>query len=75
MESSSRLINQLGSLAFVLSAGGGVIHAHLTYVPEAYEERPRPGPEPKPEPKAALRIQPILAPTAGGFVLGFAGAF
>ncbi|MCC6644553.1 MAG: hypothetical protein IT374_03150 [Polyangiaceae bacterium] len=61
------LLNRLAFGAFVATAVGGVVHAHLTFVPEVREVRPRPLPE--------LSVVPEAALLPGGVALGARGSF
>jgi len=68
-ESTSRYLNWASSGAFVVIALTGIIHAHLTFVPESFDVRSRP------LPPALARIQPIFSVTPTGGFLGFSAAF
>ena len=61
------LLNRLAFGAFVATAVGGVIHAHLTFVPEVREVKTRPLPE--------LTVTPEAGFVPGGAVLGAKAAF
>ena len=69
VEISSRFVNIISVGAFVALAIGGVIQAHIAYVPDSYETRQRP------LPASFARIQPIIAPTQGGASFGLGGVF
>lgn len=61
------LLNRLAFGAFVATAVGGVVHAHLTFVPEVREVKSRPLPE--------LVITPDAGFVQGGVVFGGRGSF
>lgn len=61
------LLNRLAFGAFVATAIGGVVHAHLTFVPEVREVKTRPLPE--------LTVAPEAGLVPGGVSLGARGAF
>lgn len=61
------LLNRLAFGAFVATAIGGVVHAHLTFVPEVREVKSRPLPD--------LTVVPEASMLPGGAVLGARGAF
>ncbi len=62
------MINWISLGAFVALAVGGMAQAHVSFVPESYETRPRPLPK-------ALALVPIAAPLEGGAFLGLGGLF
>ncbi|GAC1572922.1 MAG: hypothetical protein NVS3B20_24220 [Polyangiales bacterium] len=69
IETSSRAANWVSSAAFFAIAVGGVVQAHLAYLPDAATSQPRA------LPSTFSRVVPIVAPTPGGGVLGLVGAF
>ncbi|MEO7092722.1 MAG: hypothetical protein ABI175_05695, partial [Polyangiales bacterium] len=68
-ETSSKVVNLISVGAFFLIAAGGIAQAHLAFVPESYDTRKRT------LPPQFLRLEPIVAPTAGGATFGISGAF
>ena len=68
-ETSSKVVNLISVGAFFVLAAGGIVQAHLAFVPETYDTRKRT------LPPQFLRIEPIIAPTAGGATFGLSGAF
>lgn len=68
-ESASRIANLVSVGTFVALVVGGVLQAHLAYVPETYEVRPRP------LPKAFMRIEPTFAASLHGATFGISATF
>lgn len=68
-ESQSRIINLIGVSAFVALFGGGIAQAHIAFVPDERETRPRA------LPKTFVRLEPVFAPLVGGATFGLAGSF
>ena len=62
------LTNRLLNGAFAVTAVIGILHAQLTFVPEAAETKKRPIP-------TVSGLTPIVAPQRGGGVLGIEGRF
>lgn len=66
---TAKLVNWIGVGAFTLFAIGGVVQAHIAFVPETRETKTRP------LPKGLTSFYPVTAPVSGGAVLGFGAAF
>jgi hypothetical protein len=70
VESASRIVNLISVGAFAALAIGGVVQAHLAYVPETYEIRSRP------LPKSFLSsLVPVVAAAPSGATFGIAATF
>jgi hypothetical protein len=67
--STARVVNWISLGAFVALAVGGVVQAHVSFVPETKETKTRP------LPKSLTSFHPFTTPVAGGAVLGFGAAF
>jgi hypothetical protein len=66
---TARLVNWISLGAFTLLAVGGVVQAHIAFVPETKETKKRP------LPKNLTSFYPITSPVTGGAVLGIGAAF
>lgn len=66
---TARVINWIGLGAFVSLAIGGVVQAHISFVPETKETKSRP------LPKTLTSFHPVTTQVPGGMVLGFGAAF
>lgn len=66
---TARVLNWISLGAFVALAVGGVVQAHISFVPETKETKMRP------LPKSLTSFYPITSPVPGGAVLGFGAAF
>jgi hypothetical protein len=66
--SAARVVNWISLGGFVALAVGGIVQAHVAFVPETKESRPRPLPK-------GLALQPSAAPVDHGAVFGLSGIF
>jgi hypothetical protein len=71
-ESASRIVNLISVGAFAALAIGGVIQAHLAYVPETYEMRSRPLPKSF---QSSIQFAPVFSAAPSGATFGFAATF
>lgn len=66
---TARVVNWISLGAFVALAVGGVVQAHVSFVPETKETKSRP------LPKTLTSFHPFTTPVTGGAVLGVGAAF
>jgi hypothetical protein len=71
-ESASRIVNLISVGAFAALAIGGVIQAHLAYVPETYEMRTRPLPKTF---QSSITFSPVFSAAPSGATFGIAATF
>ena len=72
VESASRIVNLISVGTFAALAIGGVIQAHLAYVPETYEMRSRPLPKTF---QSTITFAPVFAAAPSGATFGIAATF
>lgn len=66
---TARVVNWISLGTFVALAVGGVVQAHIGFVPETKETKKRP------LPKSLTSFYPTTSPVAGGAIVGFGGEF
>ena len=64
---TASLVNGVFNVAFAVTAVAGIVHAQVTFVPQADEVKKRPLPR--------VGVAPVVAPARGGGVLGLEGTF
>jgi hypothetical protein len=65
---AARIVNWISAGTFIGVAIGGIIQAHIAFVPETKVKRNRPLPD-------SIAFEPFVAPVQEGCVLGLAGTF